>query len=163
MIQSVFQRMMIIHESDEQLILREQPILDWVIAAAMVLTGLIMLIAQFWVTAFLSLAFAGLFFTQASTRTVTFDTDPNMMTILLQSLVGQRLLNEVSLHSISRAYLYRGEDGGMQVVLTMTDGEELGLSGYFKTEVTWQEDIVLAINAILHNAHRDDPNRDLMV
>lgn len=163
MIQSVFQRMMIIHESDAQLILREQPILDWVIAAAMLLTGFIMLIAQFWITGFLSLAFAVLFYVQASTRTVIFDTDPNMMIVELQSLVGQRVLNEVSLHSISRAYLYRGEDGGVQVVLTMTDGEEMGLSSYIKHEVTWQEEIVLAINGLLHGAHKDDPNRELMV
>lgn len=163
MFQSILQRLTIVHESDDQLVLREQPIMDWGIAAALVLTGLIMLIAAFWITGILAFAFAAFFFLQANTRTITFNTNPNIMCIRYQSLLNQNQICEVSLHSISRAYLHRGEDDGVQVVLTMTDGEEMGLSSYIKDKVTWQEDVVLAINGLLHNAHKDDPNRDLMV
>jgi hypothetical protein len=163
MIQTVLQRLIIIYQTDARLVLREQPIFDWVIVATLTLIAAIMFIAQFWVTGILAIGFAGYLILQTKTRLISFDTDPNLMTVILQNLLSQQITNEVSLHSISRAYLFRGEDGGLQIILTLTDGEELGLTNYFKDAALWQEEVVLAINGILHSAHKDDPNRDLMV
>jgi hypothetical protein len=160
MIQTVFQRLIIIYQSDARLVLREQPIFDWVIVATLTLIAFIMFIAQFWVTGILAIGFAAYLILQAKTRLVSFDTDPNLMTVILKNLLSQQIANEVSLYSISRAYLFRGEDGGSQIILTLTDGEELGLTNYFKDAAVWQEEVVLAINGILHKAHKDDPNRD---
>lgn len=163
MIQSVLQRLTIIYQTDARLVLHEQPILDWVIAASLTLTACVMFIAEFWITGLMALGFAAFFFLQAQTRVITFDTDPNLMCVRFQGWLGQRRISELSLHSISRAYLYRGEDGGAQIILTMTDGEEIGLSGYSSDAAAWHEQVVLAINGILHSAHKDDPNRHLMV
>lgn len=163
MMQSILQRLIIIHQTDARLVLREHPIFDWVLVASATLLTMIMFIAQFWITGILTIIFAGYFLLQAKTRLISFDTDPNLMTVILQNFFGQQVVNEVSLHNISRAYLYRGEDGGSQIILTMSDGEELGLTHYFKDVAIWQEEVVLAINSILHSAHKDDPNRDLMV
>jgi hypothetical protein len=114
-------------------------------------------------TVIVAIAIALLLVLQARLRLIIFTTEPNLMQVLLQSPLRSQIATEISLHEISRAYLKKDDAGGTQIVLVQTDGEEMGLSVYSKDMRDWKEEIVIAINEILHNAHKDDPNRDVMI
>jgi hypothetical protein len=163
MFADVFQRISIIHMSDSRLVLRELPLLDWLMALGILLAAAIMWIFSLTVTAVIALGISLFMVLQARMRLVIFTTEPNLMQVLFQSPLQSRKVMEVSLHQISRAYLHKDDLGGTQIILVQTDGEEMGLSAYSRDVKDWKEEIVIAINAILHNAHKDDPNREGMV
>lgn len=164
MFAGILQKMSIIHMSDSRLVLRELPLLDWLVALLLLLSALIMWIANLTiVSAVIAIAVALFMVIQARVRLVIFTTEPNLMQVLFQSPLQTRITNEVSLHQISRAYLKKDDVGGTQIILVQTDGEELGLSVYSKDLRDWKEEIVIAVNAILHEAHKNDPNREMMV
>jgi hypothetical protein len=163
MFAGVFQKMNILYMSDSRLVLRELPLLDWLVALVILLAALIMWIASLTISAVIAIAVALFMVLQAHLRLVVFTTEPNLMQVLFQSPLRSRLTDEISLHEISRAYLKKDDLGGTQIILVKTDGEEMGLSVYSKDLRDWKEEIVIAINAILHEAHKNDPNRELMV
>lgn len=164
MIIGILQKLSIIDRSDVRLVLRELPLFDWLAAFGLLLLALIMWLANFApISAVISIGMALFLVLFAKTRLIIFTTQPNLMQVILQSPLQSRIAKEISLHQISRAYLKKDEEGGTQVILVQSDGEELGLSVYSKDLRDWKEEIVIAINEILHNAHKDDPNRGLMV
>ena len=159
----ILQKLSILQRSDERLVLRELPLLDWLMSLVILLFALIMWIAGSTITMVIAIAIALFLVLQARVRLIIFTTEPNLMQVHLQSPLKRQLVSEVSLHHISRAHLKKDDLGASQIILVQTDGEELGLSVYSKDMNEWKEEIVIAINEILHNAHRDDPNRELMV
>jgi hypothetical protein len=163
MFAGILQKMNIIHMSESRLVLRELPLLDWLVVLVILLSAVMMWIANITISAVIALGVALFMVLQAHVRLVVFTIDPNLMQVLFQSPLRTRITNEISLHQISRAYLKKDDLGGTQIILVQTDGEEMGLSVYSKDLRDWKEDIVIAINAILHNAHKDDPNREGMV
>ena len=162
-LQGILQKLSISYKSDARLVLRELPLFDWLMALALFLFALIMWIMNFAVSSLIAIGIAIFLVAQARMRLVIFTTDPNLMQVLLQNLWQSSIAHEVSLHQISRAYLKKDDEGGTQVILVQTDGAELGLSVYSKDLRDWKEEIVIAINEILHNAHKDDPNKQMMV
>jgi hypothetical protein len=163
MFAGVFQKMSIIQMSDSRLVLRELPLLDWLMALVILAASAVMWIASLNVTAVIALAISLFMVLQARVRLLIFTTEPNLMQVLFQSPLQSRKVIELSLHQVSRAYLQKDELGGSQIILVQTDGDEMGLSVYSRDVKDWKEEIVIAINTILHNAHKDDPNRDMMV
>ena len=156
MLHGISQRLQIIHQTDDKLILRELPLLDWGLAFFLASTTLILVISEFWVSAGVAGGVALFFILQARTRIITFDADANFMRIDFQTPLQKEVINEIPLQNIQRAYLYKGDDDGTQIILVHTDGEELGISVYSRDVTVWKDDIVIAINAVLHEAHKDD-------
>lgn len=156
MLQGVIQRLQIIHQTDTKLVLRELPLLDWGIAFLLGITTIIIAIAQFWVSAGVAGGIALFFVLQGRMRLITFDADANIMQIEHHTPLRKHIINELTLESIQRAYLYKGDDDGTQIILVHVDGEELGISVYSNDVNIWKDDIVIAINAILYEAHKDD-------
>ncbi|GAB5492064.1 MAG: hypothetical protein Phog2KO_22790 [Phototrophicaceae bacterium] len=160
MLQGVIQRLYIIRQSDTQLNLREYPLLDWAVAFFLGIIVIILMIADFQISAGVAGGVALFFIIQARIRTINFDTDSNIMQIGYQSLLRQQVATEILLSDIQRAYLYKGDDEGTQIILVHVKGEELGISVYSEDISVWKDDIVIAINAILYEAHKDDGNTD---
>ena len=156
MLHGVIQRLRIIHQTDTTLILRELPLLDWGLAFFLAITSLILVISQFWTSAGVAAGVALFFILQGRTRLITFDADTNFLNIEYQTPLRKQVINELPLQNIQRAYLYKGDDDGTQIVLVHIDGEELGISVYSRDVNIWKDDIVIAINTILHEAHKDD-------
>lgn len=156
MLHGVIQRLQIIHQTDDKLILRELPLLDWGLAFFLAITTLVLVISEFWVSAGVAGGVALFFILQGRMRLITFDADANFMRIDYQTPLRKQVINEIPLQNIQRAYLYKGEDDGTQIVLVHIDGEELGISIYSRDVTIWKDDIVIAINTILHEAHKDD-------
>lgn len=152
----VLQRLSIIQQTENQLILRELPLLDWGIAILLAMTAMMLTIVQFWISAGVAAGVALFFIIQGRTRPISFDVDSNQMLIRYQTPLSSQIATDMGLHEIQRAYLYKGDDDSTQIVLLRVDGEELGLSVYSKDLHPWKDDIVIAINAILHEAHKDD-------
>lgn len=156
MLHGIIQRLQIIYQTDDKLILRELPLLDWGLAFFLAITTLILVISEFWVSAGVAGGVALFFILQGRTRIITFDADANFMRIDYQTPLQKQVINEIPLQNIQRAYLYKGDDDGTQIILVHTDGEELGISVYSRDVTIWKDDIVIAINAVLHEAHKDD-------
>src|SRR5688572_20734979 len=116
MFAGILQKMSIIHMSDSRLVLRELPLLDWLVALVILLAALIMWIATFTVSAVIAIAVALFMVLQAHMRLVVFTTEPNLMQVFFQSPLQSRVINEISLHQISRAYLNKDDSGGTQII-----------------------------------------------
>ena len=156
MLQGVIQRLYIIEQSKTRLSLREYPLLDWAVAFLLAVTVIILMIADFQISAGVAGGVALFFIIQGRIRTITFDADSDTMQISYQSPLRKQVATEILLHDIQRAYLYKGDDEGTQIILVHIKGEELGISVYSEDISVWKDDIVIAINAILYEAHKDD-------
>lgn len=162
LLNGILQRLSIIEQTDSRLVLRELPLLDWGLAFLLLLITAILWISNLGISAVISLALAFFLVLQSRVRLIIFQTSPNLMQIFLQSPLQSRVVNEISLHQINRAYLHK-DDSGSQIILVQTDGSEMGLSVFSHELRDWKEPIVIAINAILHNAHKDEPNQELII
>ena len=160
MLQGVIQRLYIIEQSKTRLSLREYPLLDWAVAFLLAVTVIILMIADFQISAGVAGGVALFFIIQGRIRTITFDADSDTMQISYQSPLRKQVATEILLHDIQRAYLYKGDDEGTQIILVHVNGEELGISVYSEDISVWKDDIVIAINAILYEAHKDDATSD---
>jgi hypothetical protein len=154
--QGVIQRLAIVQQTETRLVLRELPIFDWAIAFALVITALILSIAQFWISALIAVAVGIYFILQGRVRLIIFDVSTAKMTVQFRSPLNKQNISEIFLSEIQRAYLFKGDDAGTQIILVRVDGEEMGMSTYSNDMSPWKEDIVIAITAILHEAHKDD-------
>jgi hypothetical protein len=153
---TVFDKLNIIEQSDTRLVLRDLPVLDWLFTGAMLLIALIFAIVELWITAGAAVIVGIVFVARAKTRLITFDAETNLMQIEFQSFFGKEVVNETMLHEISRAYLRKDSDGSSQILLVTVMGDELGLSSYSRDMTDWKEPVVIAINTVLHEAHKDD-------
>ena len=163
MINGVLQRLRIVEFTDTLLILRELPLLEWVGAGILFILALSLALFQFWITAIAALILGVLFAAQARMRVVRFDADTNLMTVEFVYLYKRVPVESKFLHEISRAYLEKADDGSTQIVLVDVTGEKMGLSVYSQDVRPWKDEIVVAINTVLHEAHRDDPDPEAVI
>ncbi|MGJ3238674.1 MAG: hypothetical protein ACFE0Q_08215 [Anaerolineae bacterium] len=161
MIQGVIQRLKIVYETDTRLVLRELPLLDWAAAFMLVLIGLGLSLFDFWVSAVLAAGLAFYFVLQGRVRLIEFDAPTARMIVQYRTPFSQSIASDIDLYTVHRAYLFKGDDGGTQVILVRADGEELGISVYSSDPSPWKEAVVIAINALLHEVHKDDDETDL--
>mgnify|MGYP000580547534 CR=1 FL=1 len=152
----ILQRLTIIHQTENRLVLRELPLSDWAIVFALGIIATIIAIAGFSITAGIGFAVAVFFVFQGKIRLIDFDVASGTMTINYQSPLKKETVSQIKLDTIQRAYLYRGDDGGTQIILVSVDGEESGISVYSSDMQDWKEAIVVAINAVLFEAHKDE-------
>lgn len=148
----ILQRLSIIQQTETKLTLRELPLSDWAIVFALLIIGAMIAIAGFLTTSGIAFGLALFFLFQGKIRLIDFDADTGNMTITYQSLLKKETVSQIELAMIQRAYLYRGDDGGTQIILVSADGEESGISVYSNDMQDWKEPIVIAINAVLFEA-----------
>lgn len=158
MIQGVLQRLQILEQSDGKLVLRELPLLDWLVASVIVLFGIGAAIGALWLTALVALIIAALFVLMARTRIILLSAEDNMLQVRYQSPLRSSTVLQMGLHELSRAYLREDDDGSTQIMLVTVMGEEWGLSVYSRDLRPWKDDIVIAINAVLHQEHKRVPD-----
>lgn len=164
MINGVLQRLTITEFRDDvYLVLREQPLLEWLVAVIVAIIALNLAIFDFRITAFAALAISLFFIIQAKIRLIRFDAAANTMTVEYVYLYRREAVSTKALHEISRAYLAKSDDGSTQIILVDVTGEEAGLSVYSRDMTAWKDDIVLAINTVLHEAHKDDPHPEAVI
>lgn len=153
---SVLEKLSIVEQTDTQLVLRELPLLDWLVAGAIFITALQFMLFDFRITAVVAVAIAAIFAIRARTRLISFDAETNLMQVRYQSLLRTQVIEEIGLHQISRAYLHKDDTGQSQIILVTALGDEMGLSAYSNDMNDWKSPIVVAINTLLHEAHQDD-------
>lgn len=163
MIQGVLQRLQILEVSDCKLVLRELPLLDWLVAGVLLLIGLGMAVATLWITALVAVTVGILFVLLARTRLILFNAEDNMLRVSYQSPLRTTTVLQMGLHEISRAYLNADDSGGTQIMLVTVMGDEWGLSVYSRDLRPWKDDIVIAINAVLHQAHKHVPEPESVI
>ncbi|MEM9955664.1 MAG: hypothetical protein AAF846_28950 [Chloroflexota bacterium] len=154
MIQGVVQRLSIAEQTSSRLVLCELPLLDWGAGFLLVIVALMLSINSFWTSAVLALAIALYFLLAGRVRLIEFDISAETMQIHYQTPLKRNTVNTIKLETIQRAYLYTGDDEGTQIILVRRDGEELGISVYSDDIASWKEPIVVAVNAILYEAHK---------
>jgi len=154
--QGILQRLNIIEQTETRLVLRELPLFDYAVAFALIITALILSVASFWYSAGIAAVIALYFILQGRVRLIIFDADAGGMLIHYQTPLRKETVSAIELREIQRAYLFKGDDMGTQIILVQVDGEEMGISIYSNDMNPWKDDIVIAINAILHEAHRDE-------
>jgi len=118
---------------------------------------------QLWITFTAALIVAAVFAARARTRIITFDASADLLTVQFRALFEQQTVLEKPLREISRAYLRKDDDDSTQIVLVDVLGGEMGLSVHSQEMMPWKEPLVIAINAILHEAHKDDPDGDEVI
>ncbi len=160
MIQGVLQRLQVLEQSENKLLLRELPLLDWAIAGSMLLFALGTAVVGVWLTAVLGIVAGVVFVLLARTRIILFHAEDNTLRVSYQSPLRTTTVLQMGLHEISRAYLSVDESGSSQIMLVTVMGEEWGLSVYSRDLRPWKEDIVIAINAVLHQEHKRVPDPD---
>ena len=154
MIQGVLQRLSIVQQTKTQLVLRELPLLDWAVAIGLVLIALILAQFGIWISVYVAFGLSIYFLVQGRIRIIRFDIENDRMVEFFQTPLRQEGGFSYELDTIQRAYVYKGDDSGTQVVLVMKNGEEVGLSVYSQDTTAWKDDIVFAINAILYEARK---------
>lgn len=158
MIDGVLQKLVITKQTRTLLILREQPLLEWVMAGVLFIVAINAgLLFNLWITAVGALII-GIYMVawQAQTRIITFDANANTLVVALNTPLRQQIVTQEALHDIIRAYLAKDENGATQIILVRANGDEMGLSVYSRDANPWKETITIAINAVLHEAHKDD-------
>jgi pheromone shutdown protein TraB len=163
MIQGVLQRLQILEQSEGKLVLRELPLLDWLIAGAVLMFAIAAAVGALWLTALVAFIVAMLFVLMARTRIIVFSAEDNMLRVRYQSLLRSSTVLQMGLHELSRAYLSEDDDSCTQVMLVTVMGDEWGLSVYSRDLRPWKDDIVLAINAVLHQEHKRVPDPDAVI
>lgn len=154
MLAGILQKLTIIDTTDERLLLREYPLLDWVVVAALFILAANMAILNIWITAVAGVTLGMFFWLRARTRYILFDVAEDLLLVEHHSILQQETVLRVPLEHISRAYLHKADDGSTQIILVNDVGEEMGLSVYSRDMQPWKEEIVIAVNAILHTAHK---------
>jgi len=163
MVFGVLQRLTIIEQSACRLTLRELPLMEWVIVAVLLIIGINLALLNLWITAAASVLVALLIIAQARVRYISFDADEDTLEIYFQSLLQHKQVSAYRLKDITRAYLKKDEREYSQIILLATNGDEMGLSVYSRDVSDWKSEIVLAINTLLHEAHRDEPDGESKV
>jgi hypothetical protein len=146
----VFNRQTIVEQSKAQLVIREQPLAEWLFAAVILLAAANAAIFQFRVTAGAGVIIAAAVVLRARTRYITFDMPSETLTIAFQTPLKRETVNTIELPKVKRAYLKKENSGHTQIILVDVFGQEMGLSVYSRDMMPWKEDVILAVNAFLH-------------
>ena len=156
----VFNRQTIIEQTGGRLVLRERPLAEWLFAAVIVLAGFNAAIFQFWVTVIAALLIASFVVLRAKTRYLIFDAPSETLHIVFQTPFRRETVNAIELPKVKRAYLKKDEDGHTQIILVDVFEQEMGLSVYSRDMTPWKEDVILAINAFLHDFQQQQDDDD---
>lgn len=156
-----FQRLTVIENQPDYLVLQEQPLLDWLIALLLLVLGAnIALFFQLWLSFVTAVVVVMIFVARTRTRIITFDAPNDLLTVAYRSFTERQVVLKKPLHEISRAYLRKDADGSTQIILVDVFGDEMGLSAHTQGTTPWKEPLVIAINAVLHEAHKNNPDGD---
>ena len=154
MINGVLQQLTIVESTPTRLVLREQPLLSWLIAAILTVLAICLLIFQLYTTASIAFVIAGVFLLDAHSRVIYFDAAASTMTIDLVYLYTRLTVNTLELHQLAEAYLHTADDGHTQIILADVMGNKSGLSVYSRDVRPWKAEIVTAINTLLENVQQ---------
>lgn len=163
MILGLLQKLDIIRQSDTELLLREQPLLEWLAAGVLTVIAINMALLDLSLTAGAAFLIGLYLIVQAQTRLIHFNAASDTLTVSLKGLLRNQQPVQERLANISRAYLQQDEEGATQIILVRVDGEEMGLSVHSRDAKPWKEEITIAINELLHEAHRDDADPDAVI
>ena len=85
MISGVLQHLKILESTQTRLVLREQPLLAWLIVTMLGIVALCLLIFQLYVTAVVALVIVAMFLLDAHSHLITFYASANMQRIFQQA------------------------------------------------------------------------------
>lgn len=149
MIHGVIQRLRIIRHTPSYLLMREYPLLEWLMVAAVLFGVVNTALLGLYLTAVGALVIGIVIALVSRIRVVEFDAPAGEMRVSWRYVLMQRHANTIPLDRIMRAYLMKNDDDYTQVIIVTTEGE-MGLSVHSKDLHPWKEDIVFAINEVLH-------------
>ena len=149
MIWGVFQQLRIISASPTQLVLRELPLLEWLVAFLIALLGVNFIIIGINITAVGAFLVAMAIVLFSRSRLLIFDVADKELRIVFQYPLMRRDINQISLVQVDRAYIQQDDNGSTQIILATQQGE-MGLSVYSRDASPWKEDVCQAINDFLH-------------
>lgn len=153
MIWGVLQRLTIGQQTRQRLVLRELPLLEWVIVGSLFTIGINLSIAGLTLSAVGAMVIGVILINLSRIREIVFDAEADAMVVVYQYLLRQNTVNHIELDEILRASLNQDDNGATQILLITTRGE-MGLSVYSRDLTDWKETVVFAINEFLHNARR---------
>jgi hypothetical protein len=153
MIFGVLQQLRLIQQSEKHLVLREFPLFEYLIIVALLLGAGNMALFSLWATAIGAIGIALIFALLTRMRDIDFDGEADVMRIVFRYPLRSRIINEMPLEQIERAYLRHDDNDYTQIILVTTQGET-GLSVYSRDLRPWKETLVIAINAFLHDARQ---------
>lgn len=149
MIWGVFQQLRIVRATPMQLILRELPLLEWLLAFVVVLLGVNFVILGISITAVGAFLVAMAIVLFSRSRILIFDADDQELRIVFQYPLLRQDVNVISLLQVDRAYIRQDDNGSTQIILATQSGE-MGLSVYSRDTSPWKEEVCQAINDFLH-------------
>jgi len=155
MIFGVLQQLRIIVREPGRLLLRELPLLEWLIASLLFIAALNMTYFELHLTALAALAAGILLALLARLREIELDTDSRELRIYYQYPLWRRQVNAISFDQIVRVSLHRADDGATQIIL-VTHEADMGLSVYSRDLRPWKEEVTVAINEVLRQGRRRD-------
>ncbi|QPC82429.1 hypothetical protein G4Y79_22535 [Phototrophicus methaneseepsis] len=150
MIWGVFQHLRIVTTTPGRLVLRELPLLEWLMAFAVMLLGFNFIIMNMTITAVGAFLVALVIVMSSRSRILIFDAADRELRILFQYPLRQRVVNQIPLAQIDRAYLSKDDNDSTQIILVTQRGD-MGLSVYSRDNRPWKEDICKAINDFLRS------------
>lgn len=150
MIWGVFQHLRIITTTPGRLVLRELPLLEWLMAFAVMLLGFNFIIMNMTITAVGAFLVALVIVMSSRSRILIFDAAERELRILFQYPLRQRVVNQIPLAQIDRAYLSKDDNDSTQIILVTQRGD-MGLSVYSRDNRPWKEDVCRAINDFLRS------------
>lgn len=148
MIWGVFQQLRIISASPTQLVLRELPLLEWLVAFLIALLGVNFIIIGINITAVGAFLVAMAIVLFSRSRLLIFDVADKELRIVFQYPLMRRVANQLPLQQIDRAYIRQDDNGSTQIILKTQRGE-MGLSVYSRDSHPWKDTACKAINDFL--------------
>lgn len=148
MIWGVFQQLKIIIATPTRLVLRELPLLEWFMAFAVMLLGVNFIFLGTTITAVGAFLVAMAIVLFSRSRLLIFDASNRELQIVFQYPLRQRIINQIPLRQIDRAYIRVDDNDSSQIILATQRGE-MGLSVYSRDTRPWKEDVCKAINDFL--------------
>ena len=149
MIYSVLQKLTIIELTTTRLVLRELPLLEWLLIGGLFIVAAIMAILGFKITAVCAFLIALYVGFQTRIRLIVFDIEDHTMSIGYRYLLSFQIVMTKTLSEISQITLHTGEDGGTQIILIDQDQDRMGLSAYSRDLRPWKEPIITAIHTLI--------------
>ena len=148
MIWGVFQQLRIVVATPTRLVLRELPLMEWLLAFVMLLVGVNFIVIGLSLTTLGAFFIAMVIVLLSRSRLLIFDAAEKELRIVFQYPFWQRVVNQVPLVQIERAYVRKSDTGSTQIILATQRGE-MGLSVYSRDMQPWKEAVCQAINDFL--------------
>jgi uncharacterized integral membrane protein len=149
MINGVLERLFIVRQNQDEIILREYPFKGWLVALGLVLLALNLSALNLVYTAITAATGAVIIALVARMRVLTFHrTAGTFRTELLSPLCRTPVL-VMPLSDIAEFTVEEDERGGSQIILNTTSRQRLGFSVYSRDIADWKTPIAEALNDFL--------------